>query len=121
MMLRVAPLLAAAAVMACASTPAPAVDIPTDLGGVVNCAIHVADASGYRTTSEEALPFQADAVVRAVKSGPEGQRGLVAFVRWGATPEERTIAFMPLPRGSLTFDPRSNALRRRIERTCLGR
>jgi hypothetical protein len=118
-MRNMAPLLATVAVLACASNPAPVGDIPTSLAGVVDCVIRVAGASGYRTASEEALQFQADAVVRAVQRGP-GERGLVAFIRWGATPAERTIAFTPLPHGSVMFDSRSDAIRRRIHRTCLG-
>ena len=119
MMRRLVSLLALLAVTACASNPEPVVAVPTSLGGMVDCVLQLAGKAGYRTASGEALQFQADAVVSAVKRSPEGETGLVAFFRWGPTREQRTIAFTPLPHGIPMFDFRADALRRRINRTCL--
>ena len=118
-MRRFVPFLALS-VMACASSPDPVIAVPTSLGGMVDCVVRLAGRSGYRTSTEESLDFQGDVVISAVRRGPEGESGLVAFIRWGPTPEQRTIAFTPLPHGSPMFAFRADGLRRRINRTCLG-
>jgi hypothetical protein len=87
---------------------------------MVDCVVRLAGKSGYHTTTEESLDFQGDAVISAIRRGPEGESGLVAFIRWGPAAAQRTIAFTPLPHGRPTFEFRADALRRRINRTCLG-